>query len=129
MSTFIRPALYGAKHQVVSTRERPVEQKRYSVGGPVCESGDAFGKDISLPSLRENDLLAILDVGAYGFTMSSNYNGQPRPAVVLVDHGREEMIRRRETYEEMISGEITPRNLTKKASVSAGARDANALRR
>jgi diaminopimelate decarboxylase len=113
MNTFIRPALYGAKHQVVLVKERSVEPSRYSIGGPVCESADAFGKDVALPTLSENDLLAILDVGAYGFTMSNNYNGQPRPAVVLVTQGQEELIRRRETYEEIISGEIIPRKLRK----------------
>lgn len=113
MNTFIRPALYGAKHQIELAKERSVEQNRYSIGGPCCESADTFGKDIALPTLSENDLLAVLDVGAYGFTMSNNYNGLPRPAVVLVTQGQEELIRRRETYEEMISGEMIPRKLTK----------------
>ena len=113
MNTFIRPALYGAKHQIILAKERPVKQSQYSIGGPCCESGDAFGRDINLPTLSENDLLAVLDVGAYGFTMSNNYNGRRRPAVVLVAQGQEELIRRRETYEEMISGEIIPQRLTK----------------
>jgi diaminopimelate decarboxylase len=113
MNTFIRPALYGAKHQIILAKEGPIEESRYSVGGPCCESGDAFGKDITLQRLSENDLLAVLDVGAYGFTMSNNYNGRRRPAVVLVAQGQEELIRRRETYEEMISAEIIPRRLTK----------------
>ena len=113
MNTFIRPALYGAKHQVLLTKQRRVEQTRYSIGGPCCESGDTFGKDVALPTLREDDLLAILDVGAYGFTMSNNYNGHARPAVVLIAQHEGQLIRRRETYEEMIADEIIPSELTK----------------
>ena len=113
MNTFIRPALYGAQHQVLLTKQRQLEQTRYSIGGPCCESGDTFGKDVALPTLREDDLLAILDVGAYGFTMSNNYNGHVRPAVVLIGQDGDQLIRRRETYEEMIADEIIPSELTK----------------
>jgi len=108
MNTFIRPALYGAKHQIILAKERDARKVSYSVGGPCCESGDILGKDILLPTLEEGDLLVVLDVGAYGFTMSNNYNGQPRPAVVLVSEGQEELIRRRESYEEMIADEVIP---------------------
>jgi len=108
MNTFIRPALYGAKHQIILAKERDARKVPYSVGGPCCESGDILGKDILLPTLEEGDLLVVLDVGAYGFTMSNNYNGQPRPAVVLVSQGQEELIRRRESYEEMIADEVIP---------------------
>jgi diaminopimelate decarboxylase len=112
MNTFIRPALYGAKHQVILAKQRAVEHIPYSIGGPCCESADILARDATLPALRENDLLAVLDVGAYGFTMSSNYNGQPRPAVVMISEGEEQLIRRRETYEEMIAGEIIPPEFT-----------------
>ena len=113
MNALIRPALYGAKHQIILANPRRAEQILYSVGGPCCESGDVLGKNVALPTLHEGDLLAVLDVGAYGFTMSSNYNGQPRPAVVLVCQGDDQLIRRRETYEEMIADEIIPSNLAR----------------
>ena len=113
MSAFLRPALYGAKHQIIPANKRQAKQILYSIGGPCCESGDVLRKNVALPTLRENDLLAVLDVGAYGFTMSNNYNGLVRPAVVLVAEGGEHLIRRRETYEEMIADEIIPPKLTK----------------
>ena len=64
-----------------------------------------------LPAIREGDVLAVLDVGAYGYTMSNNYNGQLRPAVVLTSHGQSELIRRRENYEDLIAGESIPPHL------------------
>jgi diaminopimelate decarboxylase len=108
MNAFIRPALYGAKHQIILANQSQAEQTVYSVGGPCCESGDILGREIALPILHENNLLVVLDVGAYGFTMSNNYNGQGRPAVVLVTQDKEELIRRRETYQEMVVDEVIP---------------------
>ena len=113
MNAFIRPALYGAKHEVVLANRLSHPRVKYNVGGPCCESGDVVAKQAPLPTLREGDLLAILDVGAYGFTMSNNYNGHPRPAVVLVCEGKGELIRSRETYEEMVANEIIPPHLTR----------------
>lgn len=112
MNTFLRPALYGAKHRVVLANRLSNEQVNYSVGGPCCESGDVLAKDAPLPPLQEEDLLAILDVGAYGFTMANNYNGQPRPAVILTREGHSELIRPRETYQDMVGQEIVPPHLT-----------------
>jgi diaminopimelate decarboxylase len=77
MNTFIRPALYDAKHQILLANRDANAHDVYSVGGPCCESADAFARGITLPTLLEGDLLAVLDVGAYGYTMASNYNGQP----------------------------------------------------
>jgi diaminopimelate decarboxylase len=111
MNTFLRPALYQAKHEILLANREAPNAQAYSVGGPCCESGDVFAKGISLPPLKENDLLAVLDVGAYGFTMTSNYNALPRPAVVLVSRGEVFLIRRRETYEEMVAGEAVPKHL------------------
>jgi len=113
MSMFLRPALYGAKHQILLANRTSDDYETYSVGGPCCESADALAHDISLPKLMEGDLLAVLDVGAYGFTMSSNYNGQPRPAVVLVRDGEGLLIRRRDTYEDMTAPEVIPPHLLK----------------
>jgi len=112
MNTFLRPALYEAKHQVVVANKASDQAVvSYNLGGPCCESGDVIAKGASLPKLAENDLLAVLDVGAYGFTMASNYNGEPRPAVVLVRNDQSELIRRREDYEDLISREIVPSHL------------------
>jgi len=112
MNTFLRPALYDAKHQVVAAnRSSERVTTHYNVGGPCCESADVIAKDVPLPALRRGDLLAVLDVGAYGYTMASNYNGQPRPAVVLVSDGRSHIIRERESYEDMIEGESVPAHL------------------
>jgi len=112
MSTFIRPALYGAKHQVVAAnRMSDPAAAAYNIGGPCCESGDVVAKGVLLPKLSEDDLLAVLDTGAYGFTMANNYNGQPRPAVILVGDGQSELIRLRESYEDIIAKEIIPPHL------------------
>jgi len=114
MNTFLRPALYQAKHHVVAAnRASEPRTVSFNLGGPCCESGDVIAKGIISPMLKEGDLLAVLHVGAYGFSMASNYNGQPRPAVVLITGTKSELIRRRETYEEMIAGEMIPSHLSK----------------
>ena len=112
MNTFIRPALYGAQHQVlVANKPSEPPTETYDLGGPCCESGDVIGKSVSLPKLVQGDLLAVLDVGAYGFSMSSNYNGQPRPAVVMTNDAGVQLVRRRETYEDLVAGETIPAHL------------------
>ena len=78
------------------------------MAGPVCESGDFFGKNRRLPALEAGDLLAIMGAGAYGFVMSSNYNARPRAAEVLVHRRRWHLIRRRETYSDLVRGERIP---------------------
>jgi len=75
------------------------------VVGPICESGDYLAKDRYLPVMGRGDLLAVFSAGAYGMAMSSNYNGRPRAAEVLVDGGALRVIRRRETYEDLVRGE------------------------
>jgi len=77
------------------------------VVGPVCESGDFLAKERPLPPVAEGALLAVLSAGAYGFAMASNYNARPRAAEVLVHGDRFEVVRRRESYEDMIAGEST----------------------
>jgi diaminopimelate decarboxylase len=111
MNTFLRPALYGARHEVVLANRQSNNHATYNLGGPCCESGCVIAKATQLPTLRENDLLAVLDVGAYGFTMSNNYNSQYRPAVVLVSDSQGLLIRRRENYEDVIRGESIPQHL------------------
>jgi len=78
------------------------------VVGPICESGDFLAKDRELARTEEGDLLAVMSAGAYGFAMASNYNTRPRAAEVLVDGNRYTIVRRRETYEDLVAGETTP---------------------
>ena len=110
MNDLIRPPLYDSYHEV-----RPVSEARLGgptekvdVVGPVCESGDFLAKDRELARTEEGDLLAVMSAGAYGFAMASNYNTRPRAAEVLVDGNRYTIVRRRETYEDLVAGETTP---------------------
>jgi len=105
MNDLIRPPLYGGYHEIIPSKEREGEQKTYDVVGPICESADFFGKGRELPPLKQGDYLAVMSSGAYGFTMSSNYNSRPRPSEVLVHNGSHRIIRKRETYESLIFGE------------------------
>lgn len=109
MNDLIRPALYGAYHNIVPLKKQKVPGKRVSgkvdVVGPVCESGDFLGKDRTL-YVREGEYLAVLSAGAYAFSMASNYNSRLRPAEVLVDRDRVILIRRRETWRDLTSREI-----------------------
>ena len=108
MNDLIRPALYQAEHQIVPVNDpAATEIQTVDIVGPVCESGDFFARDRSLPAVEEGDLLAILDTGAYGMTLASNYNTRPRPAEVLVDGQSAKLIRKRETIREMTRAEIT----------------------
>jgi diaminopimelate decarboxylase len=106
MNDFLRPALYDAFHRVepVAPRGRPPEL--VDVVGPVCESSDFLARGRELERPEPGDLLAVRDAGAYGFTMSSTYNMRPRAAEALVEDGRVRLIRRRETFEDLIRTEI-----------------------
>jgi diaminopimelate decarboxylase len=106
MNDLIRPALYGAVHEIVPVRS-PADGSTETVDivGPVCETGDFFARDRKLPSSAEGDLLAILDAGAYGMAIASNYNTRPRAAEVLVDGRSVKVIRRRETIRDMLAPE------------------------
>ena len=108
MNDLIRPALYGAHHQIVPATLSPETQKSevFDVVGPVCETGDFFARDRSLPSINEGDLLAILDAGAYGMVLASNYNTRPRAAEVLVAGKSVKLIRRRDKIADLIESEI-----------------------
>ncbi|MGH9803586.1 MAG: diaminopimelate decarboxylase [Candidatus Acidiferrales bacterium] len=105
MNDLIRPALYGARHRVQAVRKNHRAASRCDVVGPVCETGDALGRDISLPPLAPGDLLAVRDAGAYGFVLSSNYNARPRAAEVLVRGRGFRVIRRRERAADLVRGE------------------------
>ncbi len=109
MNDLIRPALYQSYHEIVPLREPIVaSQERVDVVGPVCESGDFFARDRTMPALSEGDLLAIMSAGAYGFVMASNYNSRPLPAEVLVRGDEFALIRERETSADLIRGERAP---------------------
>jgi diaminopimelate decarboxylase len=105
MNDLIRPALYGAHHEIVPV-ERPAESHAQSVTmdvvGPVCETGDFFARDRAMPDVRPGALIALLDTGAYAMSISSNYNSRGRAAEVLVDGKRVKLARRRETIEDQL---------------------------
>jgi diaminopimelate decarboxylase len=107
MNDMLRPALYDAWLSIVPVAENnDAESKAYDIVGPVCESGDFIGLNREL-ALQEGDLLAIHSAGAYGFTMSSNYNTRPRAAEIMIDGDRMIEVRKRETLDELMAGEIT----------------------
>src|SRR5690606_17796389 len=104
MNDNIRPALYQAWQDIVPVRPRTSSPEIWDIVGPVCETGDFLGKDRSL-ALNAADLVAIKSTGAYGFTMSSNYNSRPRAAEILVDGSNCHEVRRRETIADLFSHE------------------------
>ncbi len=99
MNDLIRPSIYDAYHHIVPVEDKGEGYTIADVVGPICETGDFLAKDRRLKEVRRGDLLAVLSAGAYGFSMSSHYNGRPRPAEVLVEGDSYRVIRRRETYE------------------------------
>ena len=106
MNDLIRPALYQAWHEIVPVvRRRSARKQVVDVVGPVCETGDFLARDRALPPLHAGDLVAILDAGAYGIALASNYNSRPRPAEVLVEGRTARLIRRRESFADMLDVE------------------------
>jgi len=104
MSDNIRPALYGAKYEaLVANKALEVKRDAVTVAGKLCESGDILVKDINLATVHPGDIIAIPVCGAYSIPMSSNYNAMLRPAIVMVKEGRARLIRRRETYQDLMS--------------------------
>jgi diaminopimelate decarboxylase len=106
MNDLLRPSLYQAHHRVIPAHADETRPVRYDVVGPVCESGDFIAKDRTLQELEAGDLLAVLDVGAYGMTLASNYNTRPRAAEILVDGRAVKLIRKRETVRDLMRFEI-----------------------
>lgn len=104
MNDLIRPALYDAWQNIIPVHKRHGEKKLYDIAGPVCESADFLGKDRKL-AIEAGDLLAIDSAGAYGFSMSSNYNSRSRPAEVLIQGGEMKIIRRRESLKDLFAAE------------------------
>ncbi|RPE77049.1 diaminopimelate decarboxylase [Vulcaniibacterium tengchongense] len=105
MNDLLRPALYEAWHDIVPLHAQARPPQRYDVVGPVCETGDTFARDRLLPRCEPGDLLLIAGAGAYGASMGSTYNSRPLPAEVLLDRGRYALVRRRQTFEEMVATE------------------------
>jgi diaminopimelate decarboxylase len=105
MNDLIRPSLYGSFHRISPVTPAPGDRDSVDVVGPICESADFLGKDRPLPPVEPGDLLAVFSAGAYAFAMASNYNSRPRPPEVMVDGSDWRIIRRRETYQDLIRGE------------------------
>jgi diaminopimelate decarboxylase len=102
MNDLMRPALYDAWHDILPVNDNKTDKNVYEIVGPVCESGDFLGHDREL-ALHQGDLLAVMSAGAYGMSMSSNYNSRPRVAEVMVDGDKHHLIRRRETIEQLFA--------------------------
>jgi diaminopimelate decarboxylase len=109
MNDLIRPALYGAAHSITKARQGAGEslstERRADVVGPVCESGDFLARDWPLAEVKAGELLVVWATGAYGFVQSSNYNARPRPPEVLVEGGKFRVIRRGESFKDLVRGE------------------------
>ena len=103
MGELIRPALYGSFHRIVPVAMHAGAESAWDIVGPICESSDVFARDRTMPPLEVDDLVAILDAGAYGSVMGSNYNRHLLPAEVLVDEGKWTTIRRRQTLEDVLA--------------------------
>jgi len=112
MNTLLRPALYKAYHPMLAaTKLDRRDQEVVNICGQICENTDILAKDRAFPNLGEGDLIAIFNAGAYGFSMSSQYNNRPRAAEVLVSGNRAELIRRRETHTDLLTGQSIPARL------------------
>jgi diaminopimelate decarboxylase len=108
MNDLVRPSLYNAYHEIVPVQldANSARHETVDVVGPICESGDFFARGRELPVVNEGDLLAILDAGAYGMVLASNYNTRRKPAEILVDGKTVKLIRRRETIDDLLRTEI-----------------------
>jgi diaminopimelate decarboxylase len=108
MNDLIRPSLYGSYQRIQPVQRNDRPEIVADVVGPICESGDFLAKDRKLPRMEPGELLAVMSAGAYGFSMSSNYNSRPRVPEVLVNKDRFYIIREREDYDDLIKGEFIP---------------------
>jgi diaminopimelate decarboxylase len=107
MNDLIRPSLYRAYHEIIPVkRTSGATERKVDVVGPICETGDFFARDRMLQEIAEGELLAVLDCGAYGMALSSNYNSRPRAPEVLVDGKSVRLIRRRESFADMVRQEM-----------------------
>jgi diaminopimelate decarboxylase len=104
LNHLIRPMMYDAYHHIVNVSNPDAPVKNYTVVGYICET-DTFGSDRAVSEIREGDILAMKNAGAYGFSMASNYNSRMRPAEVLVINGQAKLIREREKFEDLVKGQ------------------------
>jgi diaminopimelate decarboxylase len=108
----LRPTMYDSYHEViVANKLDKTSDHTYTIAGPICESGDILARDRRLPRVEKGDLIAVLDTGAYGFAMSSQYNGRTRASEVIVNEGEAELIRARESYGDLLMGQNIPSRL------------------
>lgn len=107
MTDNIRPALYQSRHEacVISKMKTPVSDC-YTIAGKCCESGDELIQDIHLPKVETGDIIGVSNTGAYNYSMASNYNRIPRPAMVLIENNEDRIIIQRETFEDLVSKDI-----------------------
>ncbi|TFF86040.1 MAG: diaminopimelate decarboxylase [Promethearchaeota archaeon] len=111
-NTLIRPILYDSYHHIIPCfKPKKAKTVKYDIVGPICESGDVLGKNREIAEVDEKEYLAILDAGAYGYTMSSSYNSRPRPAEILISKGKSYLIRKAETYEDLLRTQTIPNHL------------------
>jgi len=108
MNDLVRPSYYGSFHQILPVKENDRGEMVADVVGPICESSDFIAKDRKIPRVDPGELIAVMSAGAYGFSMSTNYNSRPRVAEVIVRDDQMFVIRRRENYEDLIRGEEIP---------------------
>lgn len=108
MNDLARPSLYQAFHEILPVERRDGDTVTVDIVGPICETGDFLARDRSIQALEQGELVAVMSAGAYGFSMSSNYNSRPRVAEVMVDGNNFEVIRERETLEDLVRGERIP---------------------
>ncbi|MEW6375168.1 MAG: diaminopimelate decarboxylase [Thermodesulfobacteriota bacterium] len=113
MNDLVRPSYYGSHHQILPVKQESREEIVADVVGPVCESADFLAKERKIPKLKSGELIAVMSAGAYGFSMSTNYNSRPRVAEVLVRDDQMFVIRQRESYEDLVRGEEIPEFLVK----------------
>ena len=120
MNDLLRPSLYDAWHEIVPLHGSARPLQRYDVVGPVCETGDTFAEARELPACEAGDVVVIAGTGAYGASMGSTYNSRPLAAELMVDDGRYAVVRRRQSFDEMIAGELHPDALTTDAWEATG---------
>lgn len=108
MNDLIRPTLYEAYHKIMPINQTPRNDVKYDIVGPICESGDIFAKNRTIPKVHNDDLVAIMSAGAYGFSMASNYNSRPLPSEILVDGDKVSVISKAQTLDNLIERESIP---------------------
>ncbi len=114
MNDLVRPAMYDASHRIIPVKDTHSATSLYDIAGPVCESSDIFARNQALMTPAPGDVMAIMDAGAYGFSMASPYNSRPLPAEVLVDGDRHGLIRKRQTLDDLVADERLPDWMTER---------------